>query len=275
MKLLTRVDIVTSQGSVLSLPLEDTSFGYIVKDVSGLDPVKATISSSKFAQIDGGTYQASSLDNRNVKLTLGYAPDFVENDIRNLRNYLYRYVMPKSLVTLKFYIDNVLFASVDGVVETCETPLFSSDPEVEISVLCFSPDFVAPESVLVNGSTTATGVETLVTYPGSMPAGVRLRLSVDRALSEFSLHNRSPNGDIQTLEYVGALLAGDVIEIDTFVGAKKAILRRSNNDTSALYRVSPGSTWVQMLPGVNHLRVSATGVAIPYTISYTARHGGL
>ena len=274
--MLTRVDVVTDQGAVLTLPLWDASLGYLVKEITGLDPVKATITASKFARIDGTARQASSREHRNIVLKLGYTPDYVTNDIQRLRTFLYKFVMPKSLVLLRFYMNEVLFVQIRGEVESCETPLFSREPEVDISIVCFQPDFVAPEETLLSG-TTAYDEEFVIEYPGSTPTGFEFELLVDQPVREFQIHNRQINGDVQILDFlgVGDLIAGDIVNISTVSGDKKATLTRGGVASSALYMVSPASAWVNLMPGSNMFRIQFGGSPIPYSLSYVARYGGL
>jgi hypothetical protein len=52
--MLTMVTVQNPSGT-LFLPLTDASQGYVVKDIQGLDPVKASLASSTMAQMDGGT----------------------------------------------------------------------------------------------------------------------------------------------------------------------------------------------------------------------------
>lgn len=273
--MLTKVEVVTAQGTTLSLPLQDSSAGFVVQEIAGLDPVKSTIVRSKFAQIDGTKRQSSSREDRNIVLTVGFAPDYATTDIRALRNYLYQYLMPKSVVLLKFYMDTILYAQVQAEVESCETAIFSQEPLVAISLIAFDPDFSAPDSVVVEGNTVSTTTEQSVNYPGSSPVGIKFKLRPNRALTTFTIHNRTPGGVIYSLEFVGDLIAGDRLEIDTLSGAKGAWLTRSNFPNSVLYAVSPVSTWINLFPGVNNIRVAASGVAVPFTIEYLAKYGGL
>lgn len=273
--MLTRIDVVTAQGTTLALPLQDSSAGFLVKNVDGLDPVKTTIVRSKFAQLDGTNRQSSSREDRNILMTLGFTPNYSTNDIRSLRNYLYGYLMPKSVVTLKFYVDGVLFVQVLGEVESCETPLFSKEPEVVISLICFDPDFSAPSSVVVPGNTVSTTTEQVLSYPGSSATGMKFKLSINRTLTGFALYNRLPSGITYAMDVVGAFAAGDVLDISTINRAKGAWLTRAGSKTPVLYVVSPTSPWVNLFPGVNNIRVAASGAAIPFTIEYLAKYGGL
>jgi len=273
--MLTMVEVVTAQGTTLALPLQDSSAGFVVQDIAGLDPVKSTIVRSKFAQIDGTKRQASSREDRNIVFKVGFAPDFATQDIRSLRNYLYQYLMPKSVVLLKFYMDGVLFVQTSAEVESCEAPLFSKEPEVAISLIGFDPDFSAPASVVVGGNTVSTTTEQAITYPGSSPVGFKFRLYPNRTLTAFTMYNRTPGGVTYALNFVGNLASGNVLAIDTISGAKGAWQTVAGVENSVLYTVSPSSTWLNLFPGVNNIRVAASGLAIPFTIEYLAKYGGL
>lgn len=273
--MLTMVEARTVRGETLSLPLEDASGGYVVKGIEGLDPVKATIVSSPFAQLDGTHYQASRRENRNIVLKLGLEPDFVDTTVQGLRRNLYQFFMPKSYVNLRFYIDGVYFADISGRVESCEAPLFSKYPEMDVSILCFDPNFVAATSVVVPGSTVANTTEVVVAYPGSVETGVLFRMNVNRVLSEFMIYNRPLGGDYQSMQFAAPLQAGDILEISTVSGAKRATLNRGGSESSILYGVSPTSSWINLFPGDNRFRVYAEGAPVPYTIEYVAKYGGL
>src|SRR5690606_20585056 len=123
--MLTRVDVVTPRGEVLALPFQDISGGYVIHDIDGLDPVRATISSSSFAQLEGAQYQNAQREARNLIFKLGFEPDYATTDVRGLRSELYRFLMPKSEVLFRFYIDDVLFVEIAGRVEAFEAPLFT------------------------------------------------------------------------------------------------------------------------------------------------------
>lgn len=273
--MLTKVEVVTSNGTVLSLPLQDIGAGFLVKEIEGLDPVKANLVSSPFANLDGEEYQSSRREKRNIVIKLGLTPDFAFSSVAELRSVLYGYLMPKMNVLMKFYMDDVLFVQIQGRVESLNTPLFAKEPEVAISLLCFKPDFVAPASVVVAGNTVATTTEQLITYPGTVETGFLLTMTLNRALTEFMVYNRLDGGDTQSLEFVSPLLSGDVLKISTLAGSKYATLTRAGVDTPILYGVSPNAAWVNLFPGANNFRVQATGAAIPFTITYSAKYGGL
>ena len=273
--MLTKIEVEDLQGNTLSLPLQDNSAGYTVTNVDGLDPVKATIVSSPFAQLDGSQFQASRRENRNVVMTIGIEPYFGGSTVRSLRAALYAYFMPKTNVNLKFYDDGVLIATIGGQVESCEAPLFSKDPSVAVSIICFDPSFLAPAYTTVNGNTVSTTTEQTIAYPGTTEAGYLLTLNVNRSLSAFSIYNRRPDGTVGLIDVTYAFLAGDVVKINTVSKNKYITVTRAGIVTSILYAVSSTSKWNPLYPGNNYYRVLATGAAIPFTIGYTAKYGGL
>ena len=248
----------------------------MIREIEGLDPVKATIVSAGFAQLDGSQFQSVKRENRNIVLKIGLEPYFAGGStVSSLRAALYGYFMPKSTVNLKFYIDGTLTYTIQGMVETFENSLFSKDPEVTISLLCFDPDFKAVAATTVNGNTVSDSTEQTITVAGSVETGFVFTLSVNRSISGFTLYKRRPDGSVAQMDVTMALVAGDVVKISTEPKGKYATLTRASVTTSILYAVSSTSKWAPLYPGANYLRVFVTGAAIPYTVVYTNRHGGL
>lgn len=273
--MLNLVEVRSSQGNLLVLSLTDASNGFIVADIEGLDPVKATIVSSSFARVDGTQYQASRREERNIKLKVELEPDYVVDTVRDLRHRLYAYFMPKSVVGLKFYDTNGLIVDISGRVETCQSALFTKEPTMDISIICFDPDFYDPTPVQISGMTTATETETLLEYNGTVDTGITFVLNVDRTLSEFTIYHRPPNDETRTLEFSAPLVAGDVLTISTVSGDKGATLARAGTTSSILYGISPQSNWTELMSGDNYIRVYAEGAGVPFEIEYLNKYGGL
>lgn len=273
--MLYKVEVRTAQGGFMSFPLDDISNGYSVEDIAGLGPVKATLISSSFAKLKGAQFNSSKRETRNIVLTLGFQPDYVTNSVRSLRDQLYSFFMPDSEVSLRFYDDEGLTVDTAGHVETCEPTIFTQDPGVVISIVCFDPDYLGLDPVVLTGSSTSTTTETLVTYDGSVATGIVFVLNVNRTLTEFTIYHRPPDGTLRSMDVAAALVAGDVVTISTVPGSKSATLVRTGTTSSILYGVSSQSNWMQLARGDNNIRIYATGAAIPYSITYTDRYGGL
>jgi hypothetical protein len=273
--MLVQVEARTNQGTSLTLPLEDISNGFAVEDIGGLDPVKATIVSSAFAQIPGAQFQSSSRDTRNVTLKIGLEPDYAVESVQDLRDNLYDFFMPEEPVDLYFHDSSGRVVTASGRVESCVSPLFVKDPEVNISVICFDPDFIELDPINISGSTVSDTTETLVTYAGTSQTGIVLTLNVNRSMSGLTIYNRIPGNTLQTLDFASPLVSGDVLTISTVPGDKRATLVRAGTTSSLLYGVSPQANWTFFKKGENYIRVHASGAAVPFDISYYNRYGGL
>lgn len=274
--MLTLVEARTIQGTLLSLPLADQSSGITVQNIDGLDPVKATIVSSSFTSLDGAQYQSSRRDIRNITMTLGLnPPDYVATSVSSLRSQLYGFFMPGSVVSLRFYVSDDLYLDIMGRVESFTAPLFSNEPTADLSILCMDPDFVDPNTVSLSGSSVATSAETHVVYSGTTNTGFTFTFDVNRAVSEFTIYCRAPDDTISILDFSASLVADDVVVIDTVRGERSVTLTRAGVVSSLLYGMASQSSWVGLMPGDNYIRVYAVGAAVPYTIDYSNRYGGL
>src|SRR6478752_4878357 len=127
--MLTKVEVRTAQGILYTFPLYDYSDGYTVKDIDGLDPVKAELVFSTFAGQDESTFQSARRGNRNIILKLGYEPDYALTSVQALRAKLYNGFMPKSVVQLRFYEDTGLTVNISGRVESFDSPRFTKEPD--------------------------------------------------------------------------------------------------------------------------------------------------
>lgn len=280
--MLYKLDVITPQGDVLELPFEDDSEGYTVKPIEGLDPVKATLVSSSFANSDGEQYHSSRREARDIELKLGLEPNQFTGTGRQLRNNLYKYLMPKANVKLRFYDTelDVEFVDIEGVVEVFDCPLFVPEIEATINIRCYEPDFVSPEVTTVIGYLTDTTDETLIEYNGTVETGFKFRVLVGgiEELPNFTIYHRGPDNVTTTLEFEETLINSDILEISTVTGSKGAMLYNDlTGDRSILYGITPESNWINLFPGKNYIRVFSEDVApgLPYYIEYTTKYGGL
>ncbi len=273
--MLTKVEVRNVAGGLMVLPLEDITEGLLVLDIQGLDPVKATIVSSSFATIDGEQHQSSRRGVRNLIFRLGLEPDYATDTVSSLRSRVYSYFMPKSFINLRFFTVDDLEVDISGHVESCETPMFTEEPTVDISILCMDPDFYDRVPVVVEGDTVDDDAEQLVEYVGSVDSGIVFTLNVDRTIDELTIYHKAPNDEIRILEFSAPMVAGDVLRISTVTGAKGATLTHLGTSSSILRGVSPQSPWTELMSGDNYIRVYAEGDPIPYTIEYLNRYGGL
>lgn len=279
--MLTSLEVRTQQGAVLSLPLDESDLGFVVENLEGLDPVKATLVSSSFANMDGAQYHSSRREPRNIRLRLGLEAEGSIGSVRELRKLLYGFLMPKTQVTLRFHLVegegplDYLDLDILGRVESMETPLFVQEPAVEISLMCFDPDFRDIVRVNTSNFSTAGLTELNLNYPGTVETGVEFILKPNRDISAFTIYHRPADGTLRTLDFTGQLVAGDVVKINTSRGQKSVTRVRNGVETPMLYALSPQSNWMELQPGPNAYRVYIEGAQIPFELNYTTRYGGL
>jgi len=272
--MLSKVEVYTERGAMLTLPMSDTSSGYEVKDIDGLDPNKANVMSSSFALLDGEEYQNSRGEKRNIIIKLGYS-NASNLSVLERRSKLYNFFMPKARVTLRFYLAGFPTVDIVGRVETFSSPMFAQDPEATISILCHAPAFYTQETVQFSWATTSTPASEAINYRGSIAGGFTFKMTLDRALNNFTINHNFANGVGRTLSFAGGLLAGDLIEVVTIPRQKGAWVTRAGVRTSVLYGVAPNSDWIDLFPGENTIRVYTEGTPIAYTIEYRELFGGL
>ena len=273
--MLTAVEVMNPLGSTLRLPLASTDGGYSVREIDGLGPVAATLTSSSIAQVDGAQAQNARRDIRNITMKLGLEPDYVTTTVQSLRSSLYDYLLPKALVGLNFYIDDVLTFVTSGQVETFDNPLFVSDPEADISIVCYDPDLYAPAPVVLSANTRSDTNTNLVTYDGTSEVGVIFTLILNRTLSDFWITNARPDNQRQKMELSGSYLSGDVITIDTRPNSRALTLKRGGSTSSLLSDFDETGTWLALQKGPNQFGAFAAGAGIPFTMTYTSQYGAL
>lgn len=274
-----KVEVTNAQGAVLTLTLDDISNGYVVEDIDGLGPVKASIASSNFAGLDGVQYQASRREGRNVTMKLGFAPNYsINQTVRSLRTNLYRFFMTNVVVTLTFFMEDGLVVTTAGRVETCEPSLFTAEPQMDISMLCPDPDFVDTVVTQIHDELTTSDDEPFVfDVGGTVNTGISmLTFIAPEAIDEFTIYHTTPSGDVWSMLVASALEVNDEVRITTIPGQKTITLIRSGVTSSLLYAVSPQSKWPLLEPGENGLYLNAgTVIDAPVLLDFYNRYGGL
>lgn len=265
--------------NLLTLTLSDPSNGYVVQGIEGLDPVKATLVSSGFANLDGATYQTSRREPRDIKINLGLRSRTIPVEV--LRSQLYTQFMPKSEVSINFYQTDGTCVNIKGVVETCEAPPFSKEPSMVVSIVCFDPDFVGPINGTVSAALVATETQTSNTfnYAGTVPTGITFNLTATKYVSNLALCLAPAGMPESQLAFNTPLFIGDSLIVTTTRGLRSALIKKSGTSIfiPALSGVPSGAPWLEIQPGINTFRAwsAPAGIGVPYVMSWQARFGGL
>lgn len=272
--MLTSVQVRDELGTViLTLPvttsLDDAP--YLIKDISGLDPVKADISTTSYSGKNGGLLQSSRVGVRNILMKIGYRPDHLSNQtVQALRRELYSYFPPKGEVLLRFNDDNYNTVQIKGIVEDHITSLFSKDPEVSISILCLDPYFSGITPVYLS---SFNKIPVSPAYYGTAETGFLFELFVNRPLSHVRLENSGLNPNIG---YTRELIAGDILQISTVRGSKFVRYSRNGVWTNDLEGLVDGGLSMVLDSRTSTFDVFVAGNSdIPYRLKFTPKFVGI
>ena len=270
--MITRVHFRSAQNELLVIQLDDLSSGYILSEVENLEPGKATLVSTSFVNVDGANYQASRREPRNIKLKFKYVP--FGASVSSRRNYLYKFFMPKTTVFMEFHMDDETIMKISGKVEAFEGGLFVQEPEANISIMCFDPDFYESEPTVYSGNSVSTNDTFEIDYGGTVDTGFVLEVSPNRSVSAVSVYHIAI-GITQVLTVNYPLTAGQKLVVETTPGQKRIELVSGGFSQSILYGLLVGSSWPQLIPGSNLFGIYIEGDPVPFTLSYIGKHGGL
>lgn len=285
--MLTNLEVYSSLSSAPDLPLqlggrEDVDLIHI-RNITGLGPVKADINTTQYGSGDGGFYTGGSIGIRNIVMTLGFNPDWVEHTVASLRQIVYGYFMSNQPVTLRLFRDDGPTVEINGYCESNEPDIFSKDPEMPISVVCPMPDFVAVAPSVVTGTAQPDPVESEFTLVGNVDTSGRVVLTpiVDDPSPTYdgtvTLEHKTLAPGANIFKVTGSVATGMDLIIDSARGAKVAENVIALEHINLLNSMTADSKWLALRPGTNMLRVLLDAAAADkaWTLTYYERFGGL
>lgn len=288
--MITNLEVYSSLSSAPDLPLAVGGTGtddpLQMRDLQGLGPVKAAVTTKPYGDMDGEFYTGTSVGKRNITLSIGLNPDWVDNTVSSLRQKVYGYFMPKQPIRLRLFGDDLPAVEIRGYTESCEPSIFSQDPAMDISVICPAPDFVAvaPSQVTGLADDAADAVEVAFTRIGNVDTSIDLLVgaavgdaSTYEGLITFEHKTLAP-ADTSIFAVTGTIVAGVDYHLDSRLGGKKAEnLYVGGEVVNLLNSMTVDSKWPKLTPGTNRVRVLlATGAASKeWALTYYERFGGL
>lgn len=281
--MIQRMEVFSSRPSVPELPLSGNMAStdpVQIRNVDGLGPVKADVTSTPFATGRGELPQGSSTGKRNIVLTLGLNPDWEDQTMSTLRQLLYAYLLPESWCKLRFYTDYLPPVDIEGIVESFDPNIFSQDPEVQISILCHKPDFVDANATFLEGVVDDGTLEIEFDYIGTVETGFELRIeqtadnlvytgpiTISKLVPELQVLTVDPV-TINGLKYFKATTIKNAKRVQNIAVADGAL-------TNLLTNMTDASVWPDLQPGTNVISVAATENGQKWTLAYFNKFGGL
>ena len=286
--MINSIIITNYLGEQITLDLENPeNSGFIVREIRGLGPCKATINTTEVSTNDGSIYNSARLNTRNIVFDLV----FIGTDIESIRQLSYKFFPIKKSLTLEFITDNRDCVTT-GYVESNEPNIFSSSESATISILCPDAYFYSIEAgenittfygedplfefPFENNSLTENLIEfgdirqytdAVIVYDGDSEIGVTITIHSVGEASNISIYNTGTRqqmvidtAKIESLTGSG-LIAGDDIIICTVKGKKSITLLRNGEYTNILNALDKKSDWFQLVKGENVFAYTAeTGV---------------
>lgn len=285
--MLTNLEVYSSLSSAPDLPLvvgalADEDLIHI-RDLDGIGPVKADINTSPYGSQDGEFYTGANITKRNILLTLGFNPDWIEHTVASLRQIVYGYFMSKQPVTLRFYRDDGPAVEIKGFTESNEPNIFSKDPEMAISIICPLPDFIAVSPSVVAGTAKETPDETEFTLVGNVDTSGRVVLTTieddptPNYDGDITLEHKTLSPVANIFKVTGSVAEGLDLIIDSARGSKVAENIIGVEHINLLNSMTADSKWLALRPGTNKFRVILDPAAADkaWTLTYFERFGGL
>lgn len=254
--------------------------GLIVASVEGLGPSKATINVTDISTNDGGVFNSSRLDKRNIVMKLYFIQTGAET-VEDIRQKTYAYFPIKKKVRLTIVTDNHTVLT-EGYVESNEPNIFSSAEGCQISIICPEPFFYSPSNTttsfsgvkssfsfpfgnksltvpLIEMSKLQNRTEQVITYDGNSEIGITIHIHSLGEAKNITVLNVL-TGDKMILDTAKlasimgtaiGIVKGDTIIIKTTRGGKSITLLREGISTNILNCLAKGSKWFTLLKGDN------------------------
>lgn len=250
-----------------------------IRNIDGLGPVKADISTTPSGTSRGETYQGSSTGKRNIVLTLGLNPDWAVQTVSSLRRLLYAYFMPQQWCKLRFFSDEMPTTDIEGYVESFEPNMFSQDPEIQISIINPKPDFIEIDATIFRGAVDDGSNQQVVNYDGSVTSGLELRVdrSIDLPAYSGPIAITVANDDgIKTIT-VDPVTINTVqsFKMSSIQGKKRVQYEAIADGAVTNLLKSKSGDWPELAPGENLISVAADTPGQIWTLAFFNRFGGL
>jgi phage-related protein len=249
-----------------------------IRNIDGLEPVKASVNTSLFGSVDGAAYTGASVPSRNIVLTIHPNPDWHTWKYEDLRKLIYAYFMSKRPVLLVFYSDEDPPVEISGIVESVENSIFSKDQEFNISVICPDPYFISTDPKIITGqSIRSGGAPITVTYNGTVETGFRVKVSFSSGTAPTTIGIQV--GDPKVSYFNVTATVGSTLYLDmSSIAMQKYIQNVSIGSgviTNLLSKMQEGSKWPLFQPGDNHFSVITDQGVQDWELTFYERFGGL
>lgn len=238
------------------------NINYVVISAEGLTPPSASIFTAKSPNRKGVKYNGSTLNERNIIITIKILGDIEAN-----RNALYAWVDTEQYCKVR-YKNGIKNVYCEGHVADCPIELFTDNEVVNLAILCEDPywkdlqeikteisalikQFTFPFSIDANGIPFSTIRETNTTsvfYVGA-ETGVEIKIKCKGDVENLTLYNA--RNVAEKFEIATTLRAGWLVVIDTENSPKTIKAYKEDGTVENLLKYVQNPTWFTLKKGNN------------------------
>lgn len=266
---------------------------YVVLAVSGLNPPSADIYTSKSPNRKGVKYNGSTLNERNVVVTVKILGDIEAN-----RNALYAWTDTEQYCKV-YYRNGAKDVYCEGYVQDCEIDLFTDNEVVSLAIVCPNPywkelqeistdipnvlkQFTFPFAVDSEGIPFSTINESNTTTLLNIGAETGIRITIKcsgEVKNLFIFDAKEATEETRAFRLNMTLQAGEIVVIDTESSPKTCKLYKPDGTVENILKyVGANPTWFTLKKGINAFGFAAedgTTTNAEITIGYTTKHLGV
>lgn len=263
---------------------------YVVTAVSGLNPPSASLFTSKSPNRKGSKYNGSTLDERNIVLTIKILGNIEAN-----RNALYAWVDTEQYCKV-YYKNGVKNVFCAGYVQDCPIDLFTDNEIVSVAIVCPDPywrelqeigadissllkQFTFPFAIDAAGipfSTLNDGYTAKILNVGA-ETGIRISVTSKAEISDIVIVDAKDTTRVFRVNTT--LTAGETVVIDTDSSPKTCKLYKTDGTVENILRyVGANPTWFTLKKGINTFGLSVGSGStsdVEITIGYTNKYLGV
>lgn len=265
-----------------TLALDDSPFQ--ITNIDGLGFVKADLASSGRTNTPGEILTGKSVGKRNIVIDFRLNPNWATQSVADLRRILYKYFRPTDDVELTFNSDEApTQVNIFGTVESMEPEMFTQEPIIQVSILCYEPNFRALDPI-VHAGTTAAYQTVSLDNPGIEAVGFEILftpIAADDVVGTIKLDD-PVYATNPVLHFTGVDTdVNQPVRISTVYGDRFAQVQHASYpvNTTVIASLLPlmvsGSRWPQVPPGTSLLGITTTTTGMAYSLSYYPEYGAL
>jgi len=304
-----RVDSITGEPTSIDLSMFNPyKNGFAITKVTGIGPIKSNITMDDWATVPGANKNTMHRSFRTIGIKLRYIG---QTSIEDLRHMSYKYFPVEEDITLQFTTDSGTYcidgivedngvdmwtkAEESNLSIVCGDPFFYAITEDTHSFVKRMPQFhffdPNPEtkvydpfmpsdrfwSIIPEGQTYPIQKQPFhisrkirltkmtINNPSSLPVGLKIQMNTTGTVKDPMFVNMTTN---EGFYLSGTIEADRTIIINTRSGHKSVIYGDGSN---AINRMDINSKWIQLIPGENTLKFSATDGTASMDVSLSVR----